>query len=517
MAISGVGGFGVGGGEIRLGPEARPSSSLRTPAAWRPRGLLLATLYEYAHSGGVPVVKVDTTDDSRLLVTGGRDGVVKIWNAPALERDVAVASSDTFTVAAPAGVRDGDGKQRLRALRTIRDSKGVAVGRESGDVLLYRIESARTGARATQVAHFDAGARNGACAVMCIEQFDTELESLVVFAQQHGHVRGWDVRSQAPSWTLARVPPWLGVPSCLAPGDDGRSLLVGTLGGGLLAYDLRFLVPWTSWKVASGAPINALRGAGLGSSSQPRAFAALGGDCNELALLDVATGSCAALFATEPVAAAEQRPRDLSASASAAQSVAVPTLLSVPLSASSGSGSGALQEQSWNSLLQPPRGSAGSVRALWLPRGSRNGLLAAGADRKVRYWSLDPERQASEAYVVTPPDALAPGPNAAYPSSSTASASPPRTSYTSSRIGDVPVVQEQFLPSPLRSSPRSANAGSRSGFGGDGSAAAGAGAAGAQHGTNPNHRDAILDMCAISLQHDILVTAGRDGLVKLWR
>eukprot|EP00913_Durusdinium_trenchii_P019560 g18387.t1 len=52
----------------------------RSPAqAWRPKGQLLTTLYEYAHQSGVPVVKADTTDDSRVLVTGGRDGSVKLW------------------------------------------------------------------------------------------------------------------------------------------------------------------------------------------------------------------------------------------------------------------------------------------------------------------------------------------------------------------------------------------------------------------------------------------------------
>lgn len=43
---------------------------------------------------------------------------------------------------------------------------------------------------------------------MCIDQFDTELESLVVFVQEHGAVKGWDVRSHVPSWNLAAVPPW---------------------------------------------------------------------------------------------------------------------------------------------------------------------------------------------------------------------------------------------------------------------------------------------------------------------
>ena len=41
--------------------------------------------------------------------------------------------------------------------------------------------------------------------------------------------------------------------------------------------------------------------------------------------------------------------------------------------------------------------------------------------------------------------------------------------------------------------------------------------AGRACGVTEGHRDAILDMCVASLQYDIVVTAGRDGLIKLWK
>merc|ERR1719446_1534484 len=117
----------------------RSRGPMSPQSSWKPRGVLLATLYEYAHQSGVPVVKLDTTDDSRILITGGKDGVVKIWNCAALESDVAVSSSHTFTVPCEERRR----RQRLRALRTVRNSKAVAVGSEAGDVLLYKLEPSR--------------------------------------------------------------------------------------------------------------------------------------------------------------------------------------------------------------------------------------------------------------------------------------------------------------------------------------------------------------------------------------
>mmetsp|Transcript_26732 Transcript_26732/g.84681 ORF Transcript_26732/g.84681 Transcript_26732/m.84681 type:complete len:315 (+) Transcript_26732:1-945(+) len=314
---------------------------------------------------------------------------------------------------------------------------------------------------------------------MCIEQFDTELESLVVFAQQHGAVQGWDIRSRSSCWSGLSVPPWLGVPSCLALASDGHALVVGTLGGGLMLYDLRFLAPWKQWRVSSGAAVLALRAANFRPS--PGVFAALGGDSNEVALFDVTRGSCLTLFLTEP---AGDRQKEAA--------ISVPTLLQVQHEAGVAPAAvpGFMPDSisgSWH--------SAGCVRSLWLPpRGAQTFLLAGGTDRKVRHWSLDPEHHAAEAYVVTPHDPLGAG-----------NRSRDRVTYSSNHLGDVFVVQEQSAPRGVQSKSPGP------------SGPAGDPEDGRPRGPNPNHRDAILDMCSISLQRDILVTAGRDGLVKLWK
>lgn len=286
---------------------------------------------------------------------------------------------------------------------------------------------------------------------------------------------------------MSSVPPWLGIPSCLALGSDGHSICVGSLSGGLLVYDLRFLAPWKQWRVSSGAAILSMKSASFGPS--PGAFVSLGSDCNEVALFDVVRGSCLTLFLTEPVA---HRQREAA--------VSVPTLLQAAAAALPSPGGAASAE--WQRLPAPDaRRSAGSVRSLWLPsRGAQTYVLAGGADRRVRHWSLDPEHHAAEAYVVTPPDPSERGQG--------------RAAYSSNQLGDVLVVREQ---APL---PRGCS-GARQAPPKGASAAAAAGSdaedARGPTGANPNHRDAILDLCSISLQQDLLVTAGRDGLVKLWR
>jgi len=304
--------------------------------------------------------------------------------------------------------------------------------------------------------------------VTCIEQFDTELESMVVFTQDCGDVLGWDVRCSS-AWTLQRVAPALGVPSCLALGSDGHSATVATLGGGLVVYDLRFLRPWKHWKVSTRAGILSMRSADFATS--PGVFAALGSRMNEVALYDVTQGSCLTLFLTDPVG---EKPKE--------DALSIPTLVELPVIAG-------VPKVTWEDpcpLLSGASSGTGSVRSLWLPpRGVQTFLLTAGSDRKVRHWSLDPGQTSQECAVVTPSDV--PGETE-------------RPTYTASHLGDVFVVQEQ-------GGQRNEAPASLSRMGSQDSSSP----------PSPNHRDAILDLCTISLQNDILVTAGRDGLVKLWR
>eukprot|EP00434_Breviolum_minutum_P020386 symbB.v1.2.017979.t1/scaffold1402.1/size121251/8 len=91
-----------------------------------------------------------------------------------------------------------------------------------GEVLLYRVESSRSGAKLVSRSHGEAKGP-----VMVIDQFDTELESLVLFAQAHGTLRGWDLRGPKDAWSLP-IPPSLGVPLSMA--TERLSVTVGTAG-----------------------------------------------------------------------------------------------------------------------------------------------------------------------------------------------------------------------------------------------------------------------------------------------
>lgn len=298
--------------------------------AWKPNGHLVGTLYEYAH-GAVAVTRVDGTDDGRVLVATGSDGTIKIWNASQVEKDVAVHSLRTFKLPDTDLAASSDPNWSFRpALRTMRDSKAFAVGSDRGNVYLYRLEAGRSATAPAPLLHNSAHTGQGC--ITTLEHFDTDLESMVLYTQQGGGLHGWDVRCRSTAWSM-EVPPWCGVPyaqsiqnfkfklfhskrfytsigdefeifycfiwnfrSAMAVGHDGHTVTVGTLGGALLLYDLRFLSPLKTLKLSSGVPILDLRPDV--SREAPSVFAALGSNCNEVALFDVANSRCVSLFMT---------------------------------------------------------------------------------------------------------------------------------------------------------------------------------------------------------------------------
>ena len=457
--------------------------------SWRPQGHLVGTLYEHAH-GAASVTRVEGTDDGRVLVTTGNDGTIKIWNAAQIEKDVAVHSLRTFRLPDADGENGPEHKWSFKpALRTMRNNKAFLVGSDRGNVYLYRLEAGRLQTAPEPVLHNATHAGLGA--ITCLDHFDTDLESMVLYANQGGGLHGWDVRCRNTAWSM-NIPSWCGVPSAMALGHDGHTVTVGTLGGALSLYDLRFLCPLRTLKLSSGAPILDLKPNITRDS--PSVFAALGSTSNEVALFDVANAKCVSLFMSN-------------ASQEQAEPVQVPTLIEATARSSAirqsvGQGPAAQHGITPDGIhinLRSACRSPNSVRCLYT-QGRQNMLLAAGTDCKVRYWSLDYERShgLSRCYQVTP------GGN--------------QCNYDCSPLGDVFVVSEQPAPQPQNQNPsgmaprRDAMATPLSKLGVDGQVADFGPAQ-----PDPNHRDAILDMAVLVNQENILVTAGRDGLVKLWR
>jgi len=184
--------------------------------------------------------------------------------------------------------------------------------------------------------------------VMCMDQFDTSLESLLIYGCSNGTVGAWDIRCKGIAWKSPTVPCDLGVVQCMSLSTDGLSAYFASWNGGLCRMDLRFQRCVKQWQLRNQMPILALRPA------QGTLLAALG------------TGQVIQLNEKGNTVAVFENGNDDGA-------VEVPILADVKKSEHG------VTRNIKSSVLQ-------GTRCLWTPR---NGEFFLSADRYVRYWTLD--------------------------------------------------------------------------------------------------------------------------------
>eukprot|EP00392_Amoebophrya_sp_AT5.2_P003724 g3729.t1 len=461
---------------------------------------LLTTLYEYAR-GDLPtaVRKVDATRDGRLLLTGGADGKVLLWNTTSLDRDVCMTPIDGLALnyqlrcmkvlqsagaQEPLAVFGGGSCQTSRtAASSLSSVKTTAGGTDTKSSLdtsksnylslhslenlnacISRVRIAAAGSSSvTASTSSSCSALPGGPIATAVDHCETSLDSVVLFATHTGQVSGWDIRMRDLAWS-SHLPPQLGAVSCLA--TSSSYMVTGTMAGCAVLFDLRFLAPVRQWKVSTSCPFldckMVPRRPRDQSGSSVEIAAALGSEANEVAIFDLVRGETVKLFETQ---------------SSTGRPVSLPTLLPI----TDANVSRVTTAEQFSSFT-----NSGSLTA-------EQHLIFAGTDARTRAWNLG----RNKVRVLVGAD--------------------PLERFSTSVNKGLPttvICEEVFLSSR---------------GGGTSSRSAGAAAAGTTKDlsssvefdlrpgpreANPNHRDAILDMTV--LNNSLLATAGRDGLVKLW-
>uniref|UniRef100_A0A0G4IDN7 non-specific serine/threonine protein kinase n=1 Tax=Chromera velia CCMP2878 TaxID=1169474 RepID=A0A0G4IDN7_9ALVE len=275
----------------KVGIGLSPFSSVAPD--WRPQGLLVAALPQEgpgpAAMGGAwggDVSHLDTVGDGRFLLVGGnggssgvqpsggmgrgagtgrhtggamgssRTGSVHVWSCASIERDVKIAPSRVWTL--PEGAA-------LTSMKALHDCKAVATGADDGSVRIHRVDtmkpqhvmtlppsSHRKGDTTGGLAE-SGGGPNQPSPVVGLDHFDSDFESLIVGARLDLSTFGWDFRCRKGAWETS-LPPSFGSISglCLDP-RGSRWMIVSTLHGCLVLYDLRYMTPVKAWTVGTGA------------------------------------------------------------------------------------------------------------------------------------------------------------------------------------------------------------------------------------------------------------------------
>jgi phosphoinositide-3-kinase regulatory subunit 4 len=429
-------------------------------------------------------------------VSASADGAAKVWDCRRLERDISFRSRLTYSahaagVTAVAALAGGGGAQ-------------VATGGAEGSVHVWRVERAgERGGGILGVRQIDPGGR-GAVLDLAACGPHVVAASLAV-----GGVAGWDLRAGggAPAWALP-APPGEGAVGrfCCDPGEGPAWVVTGTTRGEVRLWDLRFLLPVARWRHPAGAGVAAMALAAAapgelgvaaegGPPAGPLLFVAAGE--GEVGLWDAGDGACRAVLRVLRPGALEPERRQ------------PPAALAAPAPAPRALDVMGRAKQLGLGDLAAPQPRAGAVRALLPTAGGQ--LLAAGADRVVRCW--DCARPQHSYPVMAPPpgpreseaalrDAAAAAASGGGGDPAAAAAGGPRWSfaYAARRVAGVAVVEETRTVEVCGEADREPYA------------AWGERAAALCHG------QAVTDLAAVQgAAERLLVTAGLDGVVKVWR
>eukprot|EP01114_Cavostelium_apophysatum_P012831 TRINITY_DN2969_c0_g1_i1.p1 TRINITY_DN2969_c0_g1~~TRINITY_DN2969_c0_g1_i1.p1 ORF type:complete len:516 (-),score=120.65 TRINITY_DN2969_c0_g1_i1:12-1559(-) len=430
---------------------------------WQPKGILVAHLHEHKSS----INQIQVTQDNMFFVSGSDDGTVKIWDCRRLEKNVTNRSRLTYS--------SQGGK--IKAITICEASHSVASGSDNGTIHVFRIEyttkkdsTLNRYSGVSTVKNIDSG--DGA--IMGIDHFNTDSTSLLVYATNHGKLHSWDLRAKKEPWCLLN-PSNLGLLETFVV-EPGRNWLVtGTSSGYFTVWDMRFHIPVKSWRLPSKNRIHRLSHYNSGKNNSW--IFCTSGNANDLTVWDVETSSCKQYFRVlttdDNVPLPSLKVTETSDTLeSAIEELQRPQFFSLATAEN--------YQHSGSSVPSSPHVTSTGIKAMINPVDSPY-LITAGDDKRIRFWNLQNSVQSFNVCGLTNDQ--------------------PKPRYSSHVADNVTVFQEH--PN-LSESAAAQGLPNISKLRGPSSATV-------------NHHESILDVKLMEYPHRMLLSAGRDGVVKVWK
>ncbi|KAK3155588.1 hypothetical protein QOZ80_2BG0205210 [Eleusine coracana subsp. coracana] len=457
-------GDGISNSETAGSPSVS-RSAVNVETGWRPRGVLVAHLQEHRLS----VNDIAVSNDNTFFVTASDDSSVKIWDTRKLEKDIAFRSRLTYSL----------GAGRALSTTMLHGTSQVVVGASDGTLHLFSVDCARgVGSIVERYSGVVDVKRKDIKEGAILSVVNCSLDRFsptVLFSTESCGIHKWDTRANTESWSY-KSSPEEGYISALVVGQCGNWFISGSSRGVLTLWDNRFLLPVNSWHYSTVSPIEKLcllipPPNSISSSGRPLVFVAAG--CNEVSLWNAENGSCHQVF------------RTASAENEAVMPKAPSRLLNKSITKDvrrAGNYRYRIEE-----LNDPPVRRPGIRSLLPLPGGD---LLTGGTDLKIRYWD---QARPEQSFCIA-------GPLEKEAITAKGGEKDEFYCYDIRSSFGVQVVQEICKQPPAASKLNQKTQ----------LAMAAADSAGC-------HRDAILALASFNLSSQRLISASRDGAVKVWK
>ncbi|KAJ3126534.1 Serine/threonine-protein kinase [Nowakowskiella sp. JEL0407] len=480
---------------------------------WKPQGLLVSQLSEHASV----INKVSVAPDHSFFASCSNDGTVRIWDTRRLEKNVTNRSRLVYA--------EQGGK--ITSIAFCENTRSIVSASSNGTIHVGRVEYSSPTANAPKFNFENIRKLNlddGDYPVL-LEHFDTESESIIMYATAYGKVCGFDLRTMKSCWEFKSNNP-NGIPTAILSEPKRHNYIVsGTHRGVFSLLDVRFQLPVKVWTHPSKSRINAIVPSWTNAHGRS-VMAAVNGRTNEVSLWDVESSVCKEVWCVVGSAGSAHidPEEDMKKTyGNGLKALPPPDLSDIE---------SALQKYDENIIPQnnssPKAGSASNTKKSLFNHGIPDSsvraiinqpdmpyFLTAGSDRKIRYWDTS---TIANSYIVyrSEVDKLAPRyashsygdvvfnleytPHHGY--ASTSSKSPYSTGRSRSQKGntesDPNVLQNhKGTSSNLISVANSAG--------------------GVVSPPGISHVDAITDAAVIQVPYPMIITGGRDGVISVHR
>ena len=480
----------------------------RQSAEWKPKVDALVASSSPITEHNDAVVRLALSQDQSFFVSASHDGTCRVFELRQVEESPGdLRSSVVYAGHSSAQSRQQGSPIRINDVAMIENSHSVASAASDGSVHVWRIDQVSSkraslpggdDGTASSTAHYQDYARvSGSIVVrtlnpregevLAVNHFNTDDASTLVFATQKGTIHSWDLRCAAEPFSI-NMRPELGYLTSMTVGHDRNFMVAGTNKGCLALFDVRYHRCVCLWQHSSAAPIARLAASSTNlrhdksATFEPRPHVFMGCGQNEASVFDITDGSCKQCFRV-----LDSDLCYVDRSALPPHCVSLPRLheIRIPLRSQRPllSGGSAFDAMAFNERLPPPEPRILSL----IGRVGSSGqpfLLTGGSDCCIRYWNLS---SASKCYTASGLSNCQPR-----PSCESINVGPSSKLYLCRQmpVATAGEMEGSKVPRKLeRGQIRPENC----------------------------HSDAILDLKLIDHPMKAVLSASRDGCVKVWR
>jgi phosphoinositide-3-kinase regulatory subunit 4 len=347
---------------------------------WRPKeDILLATTSSATEHSG-PVTKLAVHAEEAFFVSASSDGTSKVFELGQM-KDAGGDLRSCLTYNGHIADDNASAYVRINDVTILQNNHTVASAASDGSVHVWRIDTVTSQSSTAQTTKTRVSGSTalkqvhpGEGEVMAISHFNTASASILTYATQRGIIHSMDLRSPSEPFSMNFGPEY-GYLTAMELGKDRGWIAVGSSRGYVGLFDIRFQSMVKLWRHSRQSPINCLSNA-CNVSSWPLLF--MGCDDNEAALFDASTGECRQCY------------RVLEGSLSYIDQAALPLdRLSMPYLEDVKVGKATVTIDSALQMITN-RAPMFNVNALVgdINRNGTSHLITGGSDNMIRYWDL---------------------------------------------------------------------------------------------------------------------------------